>query len=242
MATPSTVAAVACPLAAAVWYALRADRSRARRATAAGRASTIAAATASCPRRAVSCSADWPAALTGSPPGSGLSSCPRGQRPTSWATAGSLFASAARCRALLPALHTAVARGDAPFALALGAYVRETRPWRSSRGPWSCLPTVRRVAPRHDMRLLDGVTASGDVPLILAAKAGHAAVVAALLATGAAEDLVGAGWTALHHAALGGCAGVVKVLLDLEVGPRTLRLVSRRPHHRATAGGDGLRR
>lgn len=92
------------------------------------------------------------------------------------------------------------------------------------------------------MRLLDGVTASGDVPLILAAKAGHAAVVAALLATGAAEDLVGAGWTALHHAALGGCAGVVKVLLDLEVGPRTLRLVSRRPHHRATAGGDGLRR
>ncbi|KAK1865109.1 hypothetical protein I4F81_007644 [Pyropia yezoensis] len=113
-------------------------------------------------------------------------------------------------------LHAAALRGDAPFLLAVAAYVKVPHVLRNGLRR-SALPSVNRGTPRDDTDLLDCLDGEGQTPLIVAATKGHAAAVAALLAAGATERLGDIdGWSALHYAARGARAAAVKALLEVD--------------------------
>lgn len=113
-------------------------------------------------------------------------------------------------------LHAAALRGDAPFLLAVAAYVKVPHVLRNGLRR-SALPSVNRGTPRYDTDLLDCLDGEGQTPLIVAATKGHAAAVAALLAAGATERLGdNDGWSALHYAARGARAAAVKALLEVD--------------------------
>ncbi|XP_036120372.1 transient receptor potential cation channel subfamily A member 1 [Molossus molossus] len=103
----------------------------------------------------------------------------------------------------------------------------------------------RLLQDMSDTRLLNEGDLHGMTPLHLAAKNGHDKVVQLLLRKGALFLSDHSGWTALHHASLGGYTQTMKVILDTnlrcttdqidEDGNTALHLAAREGHAKAVA-------
>jgi ankyrin repeat protein len=92
-----------------------------------------------------------------------------------------------------------------------------------------------------DPELVDAMSGDGFTPLHLAAFFGQADAVRLLLARGAACDVAGTGWmtgTALHAAAAGSHASIVRMVLEAGADPNARQRHGYTPLHSAAANAD----